>query len=193
MQGSLTIFGYTASHISVVIGAIILTGLNAMADQRLIDDFRNDPQGQWRFLADTVMGGVSTGRVVFKNENGAAYVHMTGRVSTENNGGFIQVRRQLSSRPSSATKGIRLIARGNGQRYFIHLRTSGTVLPWQYYQAEFNVTGTWQEYRLPLSAFKRSGRMLAATPSPASVRSVAIVAYGRDHTADIQVREIGFY
>ena len=39
--------------------------------------------------------------------------------------------------PSDAT-GVRLVVRGNAERYFVHLRTTGTVLPWQYYQAGFD-------------------------------------------------------
>ena len=50
-----------------------------------------------------------------------------------------------------------------------------------------------QRYRMPLDAFRASGALLRATPEPRSMRSVAVVAYGRDHAARIDVREIGFY
>ena len=172
---------------------LILAGAQAMADDRLIDDFQTNPQGGWRFFTDTVMGGVSAGQVAFKMEGAFAYAHLTGEVSTANRGGFIQIRKQLAPKPPQGITGIRLIARGNNQRYFVHLRTGGTVLQWQYYQAGFDAGSQWREFRLPLAQFRRSGRMLAQTPSAASLRSVAIVAYGRDHTADIQVREIGYY
>ena len=118
---------------------------------------------------------------------------MTGNVSTENNGGFIQMRLELEDGAPEDATGVRLVVRGNGQRYFVHLRTNGTVLPWQYYQAGFDVTGRWTEIRLPFDAFKRSGRLLRSVPRPVSLTSVAVVAYGRDHAAEIDVREIGFY
>jgi hypothetical protein len=35
--------------------------------------------------------------------------------------------------------------------------------------------------------------MLRATPNPQSLESVGIVAFGRDHEAKIEVREVGFY
>ena len=89
--------------------------------------------------------------------------------------------------------GVYLRARGNSQKYFIHLRTRGTMLPWQYYQAEFDVSEDWQIFRLPLSDFKPSGSWLGKSPSPRSIRSLGIVAYGRDHRANIDVDEIGFY
>ena len=83
--------------------------------------------------------------------------------------------------------------RGNNQRYFVHLRTGGTVLPWQYYQAGFDVAQEWSEIRLPLTAFKASGWLLRDIPLADSLKSVAIVAFGRDHQVEIDVREIGFY
>ena len=180
-----------------MLAALVLIGLTmssfvAMADENIIDDFRSNPDGQWRYFADTVMGGVSSGQASFTaDEDG--YAQLSGNVSTVNNGGFIQIRKKLASSAPKGAKGIRLVARGNSQRYFVHLRTRGTILPWQYYQAGFDVKENWQEFRLPLSSFVRSGRPLARTPSALSLRSVAIVAFGRDHNADVQVKEIGFY
>jgi hypothetical protein len=159
----------------------------------LIEDFTMQPETRWRFFTDQVMGGVSTGGVVFANEDGTSFALMTGRVSTANRGGFIQMRLDLATLPPAGTTGVRLIVRGNDQRYFVHLRTGGTLLPWQYYQAGFNVTESWSEVRLPLDAFKASGGLLRSVPNPSSLTSLAIVAYGRDHDAQIDVREVGFY
>ena len=89
--------------------------------------------------------------------------------------------------------GVRLIARGNDQRYFVHLRTSGTLPPWRYYQAGFDVTRDWAEIRLPFDAFSASGALLRTTPRAQSITAIGIVAYGRDHDAEIDVREPGFY
>jgi hypothetical protein len=82
-----------------------------------------------------------------------AYARMTGRVTTANNGGFIQIRKDLGSPPPEGTKGVRLIVRGNGERYFVHLRTSGTLLPWQYYQASFSTTGFMAGGKASIRAF----------------------------------------
>ena len=99
----------------------------------------------------------------------------------------------LPAPPSEGTVGVRLIVRGNDQRYFAHLRTSGTLLPWQYYQTGFNVTRDWTEIRLPFDAFAASGALLRDVPRAGSLTSIGIVAYGRDHEAEIDVREVGFY
>ena len=151
------------------------------------------PESRWRFFTDQVMGGVSTGSVAFERAGGIAFARMTGRVSTANRGGFIQMRLDLVSPPPRDTIGVRLIVRCNTQRYFVHLRTGGTLLPWQYYQAAFDVSESWSEVRLPLDAFTASGVLLRDVPKPGSLTAVAVVAYGRDHDARIEVREVGFY
>lgn len=139
------------------------------------------------------MGGVSTGSVSFLSEDKAIHARMTGRVSTANNGGFIQMRIELPTAAPEGSEGVRLIVRGNEQRYFVYLRTNGTVLPWQYYQAGFDVSRDWVEVRLPFSAFEASGRILRSIPRAQGLKSRGIVAFGRDHDAEIEVLEVGFY
>lgn len=165
----------------------------ALAAETMKETFDNRPETRWRFFADTVMGGVSTGGMAFGTQENKAFARLSGSVSTRNNGGFIQMRRDLPGPPPEGTRGVRLVARGNDQRYFVHLRTSGTMLPWQYYQSGFEVTGQWMEIRLPLESFRASGKLLRRTPKPGTITSYAIVAYGRDHEAEIDVMEIGFY
>lgn len=186
--------------LSVFFAAALLDGAlpPALAEEPLsgdvlIEDFKMQPETRWRFFTDQVMGGVSTGGVAFAQEDGQAFARMTGQVSTANRGGFIQMRLDLATPPPDGTTGVRLIVRGNDQRYFVHLRTNGTVLPWQYYQAGFDVTEIWSEVRLPLDAFEASGGLVRSVPAPVSLASVAAVAYGRDHDARIDVREVGFY
>ena len=185
---------------SVTFAAIMLAGAlpPVMADgtaagPTIIEDFTMQPETRWRFFTDQVMGGVSTGGVAFAKEGGTSFARMTGRVSTANRGGFIQMRLDLANPPPEGTTGVRLMVRGNDQRYFVHLRTGGTLLPWQYYQAGFDVTESWSEVRLPLDAFKASGVLLRDVPEATSLTSVAVVAYGRDQYAQIDVREVGFY
>lgn len=163
-----------------------------MADA-MIQDLPLTDQTRWRYLSDQVMGGVSEGQARFETEGGGAILRLTGDVSTANRGGFVQVRRDLDSALPTNTQGVILTVRGNDQRYFVHLRTAGTALPWQYYQAGFEATSDWTEVRLPLSAFVPSGRLLRKTPRPETIRSLGIVAYGRDHHADISVKSVGFY
>jgi hypothetical protein len=179
--------------IVALILALIGAPVAAQAGDSMLETFDNQPQTRWRFFADTVMGGVSSGQVVFKTDGGQAYAHLSGTVSTQNNGGFIQIRHQLDEAIPSDAVGVRLIVRGNDQDYFVHLRTRGTVLPWQYYQGQFHVTAEWREIRLPFTQFKASGKLLRTTLRPQDLKSVAIVAFGRDYEAAIDVKEVGFY
>lgn len=172
----------------------LLLHLPALAQTiSMIETFENEPETRWRFFSDQVMGGVSTGQVTFLTEANTSYARMTGSVSTANNGGFIQMRLDLDEPPPDGSTGVVLRVRGNNDRYYVHLRTSGTLLPWQYYQAGFDVTERWTEVRLPFAAFKASGRLLRRNPAASSVKSLAVVAYGKDHAAQIDVAQIGFY
>jgi Complex I intermediate-associated protein 30 (CIA30) len=188
------------SLIPCLVAAVLIGGAlqPALAEQprdgaTLIEDFTMQPETRWRFFTDQVMGGISTGGFAILQEDGQAFARMTGQVSTANNGGFIQMRLDLANPPPEGTTGVRLVVRGNGQRYFVHLRTTETKLPWQYYQGGFETTEGWSEVRLPFNSFSASGALLRSVPAPGSLTSVAVVAYGRDHDARIDVREVGFY
>ena len=179
--------------LTVLAVLVLWTPSASIAEDIMIDDFKSQPETRWRFIADTVMGGVSTGKVSFLEENGETHARMTGSVSTRNNGGFIQFRMKLPSPLPKSAVGLRLVVRGNDQKYFMHLRTTGTFLPWQYYQAGFEVNLNWSEVRFPFEAFKASGSLLRTVPRPENLKSVGIVAFGRDHEAEIDVREVSYY
>ncbi len=172
---------------------MVLASLSITAEEIILENFESDPEQRWRYVSDQVMGGVSTGQVVYSQQGGVSYAHMTGTVSTENNGGFIQLRRNVAKGTTAEVAGVTLRVRGQPQQYFVHLRTSGTVLPWQYYQASFDISERWQTIKLPLSDFKRSGNWLRSALKPSTIRSIGVVAFGRDHIANIQIAEVGFY
>ena len=156
----------------------------------LKDDFTNE--NEWTYIADNVMGGISDGKVEFNLVDSNVYALLSGNVSTENNGGFIQIRRELKNIDLSKAKSIRVYARGNNEKYYIFLRTTGTILPWQYYSHEFTVNEEYNEFIMPIKDFKKSGTLLAKQVNPKKITSVAIVAYGRDHVAEIYVKELEF-
>lgn len=176
----------------LVLALALITPLPSIAEDTMIQLSLSD-QSRWEYFSDQVMGGVSQGRAVFEQADGQPILHLIGTVSTANRGGFIQARRKLDAPVPATAKGVILTVRGNDQPYFIHLRTSGSVLPWQYYQASFDVSQTWREVRIPFEAFAASGRLLRKTPDVSALRSLAIVAFGRDHSADLSVRAVGFY
>ena len=172
---------------------LLILSQNAMAEQKLLDDFQNKPEDRWKFIADTVMGGISSGQLSFSVDDNANFARMVGKVSTENNGGFIQFRRSVINGLPAKTKGLKLSSRGNGQKYFVHIRTKGTFLPWQYYQQSFMANEDWSETTMLLNEFRTSGVLLRKTIDPKSIKSIGIVAFGRDHEAEIDVRKISFF
>lgn len=183
-----TCFGMSAATF-----IMLFQGAAALAEN-LLDGVSEDNFGtQWEFITDGVMGGVSSGQVRLETEGKSTFAVMTGSVSTANRGGFIQVRRLLDQKVPETAEGIRLVVRGNGEEYYVHLRTRGMLVPWQYFQAAFPSSNNWTEIKLPWSSFKASGQLMRQTPVVTSVTSVGIVAYGRDHKADIQVKEIRLY
>lgn len=188
-------YNLTAARLCCWLGLFGLSSLS-VAQPLMMENFENQPETRWSYVSDQVMGGVSEGRLVFTVEEGESFAHMTGRVSTENNGGFIQFRTPVKKGAmgtADSVRGVTLKVRGNQQQYYIHLRSSGTLLPWQYYQAAFQATDQWQTIKIPLESFVPSGRWLRKQIKPGSIRSIGVVAFGRNHSADIQISEIGFY
>ena len=163
---------------------------NNFAETMFKDNFQEPDQ--WNYVADTVMGGISTGSVEFKTIEGEAIAVLTGNVTTENNGGFIKIRRDLRRVDLNNANSIKLIAKGNNQKYFVFLRTTGTKLPWQYYQSEFTVNENFNEFILPINEFKKSGMLMSNKINPKKITSIGIVAFGRDHYANISIKELEF-
>ena len=166
----------------------------------LIDDFSSTTGlsalgTKWIDITDQVMGGISEMTTVRDDYEGEPALRMRGDVSLENNGGFIQSRLMLQPGRklvnASAFKGIRIRVRGNGENYALHLRTSRTILPWQYYSASFPTTGQWKTIDVPFSAFKPAS--LGTPLNPAKLRSVALVAIKKQMQADVALSRIEFY
>jgi hypothetical protein len=179
--------------LSILIGAISFTAPLTLGETMQADKFEADPQQRWIYISDQVMGGVSQGQLQFEQQGDEEYARMTGRVSTENNGGFIQFRKKIEKGATESALGVYLRVRGNSEGYFVHLRTAGTLLPWQYYQASFKPTDDWQVIKLPLTDFAKSSSWLRSTVKADAIRSIAVVAFGKDYEAEIDVAEIGFY
>ncbi|MGP1356315.1 CIA30 family protein [Roseicyclus sp.] len=171
---------------AAMLGAAALTLARPDAAMGGPEDMIPVTEADWSYLADTVMGGVSEGQA--RIEDGA--LRLTGRVSTANRGGFIQVRTELRA-PGDA-EGLRIRVRGNGEDYFIHLRTARTRLPWQYYQARFPTAPDWRDVTLGWEDFAASGGLLPTRPAPGDIRSLGLAAYGRDHDADVSMAAFGW-
>lgn len=167
----------------------------------LLDDFRTGISSlgtRWEGFSDRVMGGISDLRLGIEGDAEGPYMALTGEVRLENRGGFIQARLLLKEGRSShydgsKHQGIRLIARGAGDGYYIFLRTTSMVFPWAFYRAPVPVTEEWSEIRIPWSAFVKGDFGAAFPLDVRKLRSLAVTAYKKAFRARLHVREIGFY
>jgi len=166
----------------------------------LIEDFtREDGRSargtEWQAFTDRVMGGVSRGAAARDTVAGRRCMRLQGEVSLENNGGFIQValplRQDGQALDASEFAGIRLTVRGNGEGYFVHLRTRDTRLPWQYYQAGFATEGEWRDIDIPFTAFRAES--LRSPLDRSRLERLGIVAAKKAFTADVAVARIALY
>ena len=166
----------------------------------LIDDFASPALTStlgttWRGVSDRVMGGVSQATIARDRIDGRACLRLTGEVRLENEGGFIQASLDLApdggSFDASAYLGLRLVVRGNGERYALHLRTPDNIRPWQSYRAQFIAGPSWETVELPFAAFVPY--RLEAALDVTRLRRLGLVAIGRAFHADLAVAEIQFY
>lgn len=165
----------------------------------LIDDF-SDPDlvsklgTRWRGVSDRVMGGISKAGVAHDRLDGRPCLRLTGDVRLENNGGFIQAALALTPDSglfdASAYSGLRLVVRGNGERYALHLRSADTLRPWQSYRAPFEAGDDWARLELPFATF--APHRLETPLDVTRLRRLGLVAIGRAFSADLAVAELGF-
>ena len=190
---------------SIFIVITFFISSNSMAEKMIIDDMKNQSgapdeefcesgNAKWCFVTDKVMGGISNGSLEFKQEDETYFYRMTGELSLENNGGFIQFRTKLENHPKGKSfKGVRLRVRGNNNEYAVHVRTKYLFLPWQYYESAFQATDAWTTVELPFTTFKKSNFYQPSNVSSQDIKTIGIVAIGREFVAEIDLASIELY
>ncbi|MGB0555443.1 MAG: CIA30 family protein [Alphaproteobacteria bacterium] len=166
----------------------------------LIDDFTNNGPvskigTQWRGVSDRVMGGISEATLNYGVIDGRPSLRMTGDVRLENDGGFIQAALDLAPAgdtiDASSFTGVRIVVRGNGEKYSIHLRTPDNLRPWQSYRAPLTAGYDWVTIDLPFATFVPY--RLETPLDTRRLRRIGLVAIGRAFHGDLAVSELAFY
>ena len=166
----------------------------------LIDDFSGQDLTsklgtQWCGVSDKVMGGISEASVAQGVIDDRPCLLLTGDVRLENDGGFIQAALDLAMSggtfDASAFAGVRLVVRGNDERYSVHLRTPKNIRPWQSYRAHFTAAPDWETIDLPFPTF--SPYRLDTPLDINRLRRIGLVAIGRAFNANLAVSEVGFF
>ncbi len=164
--------------------------IHDFADQSLISSLGS----RWRAVSDQVMGGVSQPALALDHVAGQPCLRLTGAVSLENNGGFIQASLDLSPGggilDASAYRGFRLHVYGQDERYGVHLRSSDTERPWQSYRAGFIARPAWQTIDLDFTDF--APHRLDKSLNIKFLRRLGLAAIGREFEADLAVARIEF-
>ena len=99
------------SFFILIVGIVFFVSLDinlSMASEKKFETFDPERVKTWSFFSDGVMGGVSSGKAILRNSGQDNFVRIEGNVSTENNGGFIQIRHNLKKPLRETIKGIRL-------------------------------------------------------------------------------------
>lgn len=163
-------------------------------DNRISSNLRSNLGTQWRMVTDQVMGGVSNGELTLDNFNGKNCLRMRGDVSTDNNGGFIQMALDLTKDgafDASPYAGAEIIVYGNNEHYNMHFRTTDLWLPWQSYRYSFKAISDWQTIHI---AFKDIKAYRTTTKfHKDKLKRIGLVAIGRDFKADLCVASIKLY
>ncbi len=124
----------------------------------------------WILITDAVMGGVSCGSMSAEFLGDRPAICMRGDVSTDNNGGFIQIALELAPESSSFDAGdftgLEIDVCGNCESYGVHLRTTELTRPQQSYRYSFFTTPDWRT----LSSLSSSSHPTEST-SPSIRRS----------------------
>lgn len=168
----------------------------------LVDDFARDDgvsnlATSWQRFTDQVMGGRSRAASALEVVDGRRCLRLTGEVSLANNGGFIQVALPLAGRGNALDArgwtGLRLLVRaaGDGDGYYLHLRTTDCRLPWQYYDAQLPCGPQWAAVEISFAAFQRQS--LGAALDLAGLERLGVVAGKMEFAADIAVARIELY
>lgn len=116
----------------------------------------------WRAVNDTVMGGVSQGRVVSDES-----VRFSGVLSLERNGGFASMRAPVAQGTFEGGSALRVRLRGDGRTYDLTLRRADVPLRAGSYRSPLRTSDVETEVLVPLSSFRPMsfGRPVPGAPS----------------------------
>ena len=172
----------------------IVSAQDLIIDDRKSGNLSTNLGAQWRLVTDQVMGGVSNGELNLDDYQGRNCLCMRGNISTDNNGGFVQIALDLSQGEpldASAYTGVELSVAGNNEPYNVHFRTTDLWLPWQSYRFTFKVSPEWQIIRIPfasLEAYRTTTKFRQD-----KLKRIGLVGIGRNFKADLCVALIKFY
>ena len=171
-------------HFLLILFFILVNKINAMDLLQKVES--ENSSKKWEFVSDKVMGGISEGKFEILKDKKNNFLRLSGSVSTENNGGFIQIKSNFDIDEDNFN-GIRIKARGLPSEYFIHIRTSFLLLPWQYYSGKFVVSDVWEDHEILFKDFEKSNFYQPSLFSSSDIKSIGFVAFGKNFEAQLDI------
>lgn len=174
--------------------------VDTVTERRLLSRFDGDgeylaPGVGWRGFSDRVMGGVSDaafGRDVIA---GRRCIRLTGTVTRDSGGGFIQMALYLGARgrpfDGSGWRGIEFDVFGNDEDYNLHVRTSDCGWFDDSYRATFRAPARWTTQRFAWDALRPNSVRVAL--DPARLERIALLGWMREFEADIALASLSLY
>jgi hypothetical protein len=169
-------------------------------DQRVLTDFAPEEPyiiegAGWRGFSDRVMGGMSNVSLNRDTIAGKNCARLTGTVTRESNGGFIQMALYFGADEAeldgSAYSGLELLVYGNNEDYNVHLRTADCGWYDQSYRYTFFAKPEWQRVRIKWSEFEANS--VTAAFNSARINRIAILGWMREFQADIALARLSLY
>jgi hypothetical protein len=168
------------------------------ANKLMLSSFTNGymlPGAGWRGFSDRVMGGISNAELESAMIAGKNCIQLTGNVTRESNGGFIQMALYFGGDEAeldgSAYSGIELLVYGNNEDYNVHIRTADCGWYDESYRHTFFAKPEWQQVRIPFSEFKANN--ISDPLNSGSINRIAILGWMREFEADISLARISLY
>jgi hypothetical protein len=161
----------------------------------ILEFWPGNPFLYWRLVTDAVMGGLSRAAITKETIEGREAIRMRGEVSTDNNGGFIQIALdlapELGSYDASVFTGLEMDVLGNHESYGVHLRSTEIARPQQSYRQSFVTAPEWRTLQLPFVQF--APHRIDIPLDTRRLSRIGLVAIGREFTADLAVARLAFY
>ena len=120
------------------------------SDDALLVDFGQDGETRWYAVNDTVMGGVSSGQLVYEDET----LLFEGTVSTDSNGGFTSVRGPNETIDISMYERVLIRMKSEGQPFSMILANNPY---WFQDQFKYDIevpNSDWNVIEIPLNEFQ---------------------------------------
>ena len=149
---------------SIVYSCLVMALLFGGAGPKGYDFDGGSPAG-WGILGDDVMGGISEGKVSYKN----GVLVFSGNISLENNGGFSWAKSPVEAFDFTGFKGVEVRIKADGRKYAFTIETPRTNYV-SYFRYDLDTTpGEWVTLRVPFNEmrytfFGRTGNQTLRDP-----------------------------